>query len=66
MKIHRTEEESETIYRLLRQAISVTEAVAQPEYPFTSYLLRIALSALEEEMIAAIKAQAESDMQHYT
>ena len=64
-KIQRHQEDSETLFRLLRQSIQVTEAAAQPEYPLTGYLLRVALSALEEEMRDRIKAEALCDM-HYT
>lgn len=65
-RIRRHEDDSETVYRLLRQAIRVTEALAAPEYPLTAHMLRVACSALEEEMIDAIKAQAETDMQRHT
>ena len=65
VKIERHQEDSETLFRLLRQSIQVTEALAQPEYPLTGYLLRVAISALEEEMRDKIKAEALSDM-HYT
>jgi hypothetical protein len=64
-KIQRRPEDSETLYRLLRQAIRMTETVAQPEYPLTSYLLRVALEALEDETKQAIKLAAEIEM-HYS
>ncbi len=56
-KIKRSQDDSETLYRLLRQAIRTAEAVAEPEYPMTTYLLRVAFVALEDEMRAAIEAE---------
>jgi hypothetical protein len=64
-KIQRHQEDCEALYRLLRQAIEVTETVSKPEYPLTAYMLRVAFAALEEEMKDAIKAAAEND-KHYS
>ena len=63
-QIKRHQEDSETVYRLLRQAIRMTETVAQSEYPLTSYLLRVALEALEDETMQAIKEAAEIEMRY--
>ncbi len=64
-KIERRQEDSEMLYRLIRQAIQVTETVANTDYPLTAYLLRVAVAALEDETKEAIKAAAQADI-HYS
>ncbi len=63
-KIRTHQEDSETIYRLLRQAIRMAESVAQPDYPLTAHMLRIAMLSLEDELKEAIKAEAEIAMRY--
>ena len=56
--IEPTDEDGETLYRLLRQSLEMSETIARPAYPLTSYLLRVALASLEDELQAALKAAA--------
>ncbi len=63
-KLRLDQDDSETLYRLLRQAITVSENLAKQDYPFTSYMLRVAFAALEDETREAIKASAARDMRY--
>ncbi len=59
------QDEREKLYQLVRHAIEITETIAKVDYPLTSYLLRVAFAALEDETKDALKATAEIEM-HYS